>query len=336
MKSIVKDIEKTQLKQPTALKPKPKSSLQLEVKNDQKEDLDDGEEPEYAPPRPADLPYESDILPPGGLSMEGLKNENLFRGFYEHFINPIDDHGVSRQDKKFNDEMKAVIDKAVERNERDLEELDWNIADVSESGKLLKKKAEAPKVAETKMARKTRENCPPMQSSTIRSRKAAAALSIPTDTHKKRVTRPTPPAAPARRPLSSILQGPRASRPAPRAKTPSAGSGTADIASRTTLGYNKGKSASSAIYSRAQSQPSFSARATKTPVLRDDESDLTITPARARRAGLGASAGHVDRPRPQFMSIFDHDDDDEELPPMTGPPLLGDEDDEDFELKLDF
>ena len=337
VKSMVKDIEKTQLKQPTALKPKPKSSLQIEVKNDQKEALDNGEEPEYAPPRPADLPYESDILPPGGLSMEGLKKENLFRGFYEHFINPIDQNGVSRQEKQFNDEMKAVMDKAMERNARDLEELDWNIADMPETSKLLKQNPDLPEVTEAKTIRRARGTAPQMQPSTVRSRKAAVALSIPPGTQKKQATRATPTAAPAKKPLSSILQGQRASRPASRAaKTASARNGTGEVASRTTLGYNKGKSASSAVHSRAQSQLSLSGRTTKTPVLRDDDSDLTITPARARRAGPGAGPGHVDGTRPQFTSIFDQEDDDEELPPMSAPSLIEDEEEEEFELKLDF
>lgn len=337
VKSIVKEIEKTQLK-PTAQKPKPKSSLQIEVKNDQEESPDNGEEPEYAPPKPADLPYESDLLPPGGLSMEGLKKENLFRGYYEHFINPIDENGVSRQDKQFEQEMKAVMDKALERNERDLEELDWNFADVSETSKLLKKKPGAPEVAEAKMARKVRGTAPHNQPSTIRSRKAASALSIPSDTQKKQSTRPAPaPApAPARRPLSAMISGQRAWKPVPRAtRTPVAGNGTAEVASRTTIGYNKGKSASSIVHSRAQSQPSLSGWTTKTPVLRDDESDLTITPARVRRAGFGAGPGPVEGPRPQFISIFDQEGDDEDLPLMSCPGLPEDEEEE-FELKLDF
>jgi hypothetical protein len=334
---MIKELEKTQMKQPTAQKPKPKSSLQIAVKSDQGNTHDNGEEPEYAPPRPVDLPYESDLLPPGGLSMEGLKKENLFRGYYQHFINPIDENGVSRQDKKFSDEMKAVMDKAIERNERDLADLDWNIADVPETSRLLKKKPDPPEVAEAKMARKVRGTAPQKQPSTIRSRKAASALSIPSDTQKKPLARSTTPGpAPTRRPLSSIVPGHRASRSVQHVtKTPSAGNGTAEVASRTTLGYNRGKSASSVIHSRAQSQSSLSGRTTKTPVLRDDDLDLTITPARARRAGIGAVPAHVESPRPQFMSIFDQEEDDEELPPMSCPVLPEDEEEEEFELKLD-
>lgn len=333
---MVKELEKTQMKQPTAQKPKPKSTLQIAVKSDQEEPHDNGDEPEYAPPRPVDLPYESDLLPPGGLSMEGLKKENLFRGYYQHFINPVDENGVSRQDKKFNDEMKAVMDNAIERNERDLAELDWNIADVPEASRLLKKKPDPPEVAEAKMARKVRGTAPQKQPSTIRSRKAASALSISSDSQKKPLARPTPGPAPTRRPLSSIIPRHNASKSVQHVtKTPSAGNGTAVVASRTTLGYNRGKSASSVVHSRSQSSSSLSGRTTKTPVRRDDDLDLTITPARARRAGIGAGAAHAESPRPQFMCIFDQEEDDEELPPMSCPVLPEDEEEEEFELKLD-
>ncbi|KFH46253.1 hypothetical protein ACRE_029100 [Hapsidospora chrysogenum ATCC 11550] len=336
VKGMVKELERTQMRQPTAQKAKPKSSLQIAVKSDQEETHDIGEEPEYAPPRPVDLPYESDLLPPGGLSMEGLKKENLFRGYYQHFINPVDDNGVSRQDKKFNDEMKAVMEKAIERNERDLAELDWNIANVPVTNRLLTKKPDPPEVAEAKMARKVRGTGPQKQPSTIRARKAASALSIPSDTQNKPFARPNPAPAPARRPLGSIIPRHRASKSVQHVtKTQSAGNGTAEAASRTTLGYNRGRSASSVVHSRAQSPSSLPGRTTKTPVLRDDDLDLTITPARARRAGIGGGAAHVGSPRPQFMCIFDQEEDDEELPPMSCPVLPEDEEEEEFELKLD-
>ncbi|KAF4120161.1 Conserved hypothetical, protein [Geosmithia morbida] len=333
VKGIVKEIEKTALKQPTAQKPKPKSALQIEVKNDPEPTPQDGEEPEYAPPRPAELPYESDLLPKGGLSMEGLKRENLFLGYYEHFINPIDENGVSRRDRQLKDEMRSVMDRAVRKNQKDLDEVDWNTSDSTQSTtRMIKQKPDAPEVAEAKMARKVRVNpVDKQQPSTIRARKAASTLAVHTDGPRKTAPRktPTPTVAPARRPLSSLMTGRKPAKSnLQEMKTRDSNNTAAEAASRTTLGYNKGKSASGMVHPRAPSQASsVSGRSTtKTPVRRDDESDLTITPARIRPA---------EQHRPRFTSIFEPESDDEDLAPLAGPAMLGDDDDEEFELKLD-
>lgn len=336
VKGMVKEIEKTQLKQPTVQKAKPRSLHQVGAKRDNFGPPDDGEEPEYAPPRPVDLPYESDLLPKEGLSMEGFKKENLFRGYYEHFINPVDGNGVSRRDKQFNDEMKKVMEMAVQKNEKDLEDLDWNISDARESGKLIKQKPDPPEVAEAKMATKTRGNPGQRQASTIRARKAASALSAPGEAQKKPVARQAVSAAPSRRPLSTLIAGQRATKAGQQAaKTPSTNNSTAEVASRTTLGYSRGKSASGMVHSRAQSQPTLPGRTTKTPIPRDDEIDLTMTPARARRAGLDGSHAQAGEARPHFASIFDQDGDDEDLGPLAGPAMAEEDEEEDFEIKLE-
>lgn len=331
VKGTNRGVEKTQLK-PTAQKPKPKSSLQIEVKHDHDKGPEDDEEPEYAPPRPAELPYESDILPKGGLTFEGLKKENLFRGYYDKYINPIDDSGISRQDKRFNEEMKAMVDKAIVQNEQGLEEITWNPADLQENRKLLTRKPDAPEVSEAKMARKIRAQSHQRQPSTIRSRKAAGVLSVPTDTHRP-ATRPQSAAAPSRRPLSTLIAGQRAMKPRSGASKPTpASNAPAEAASRTTLGYNKGKSASSAIHSHTRSQSAIVRHATKTSSQANtNENDLTITPARARQAGFG-NIGRPEAARPAFMSIFELEDE-EDLSPLSGPAISDDE--EEFELKLD-
>lgn len=272
------------------------------------------------------------MLPKGGLSFEGLKKENLFRGYYETFINPVDENGVSRQDRRFNDEMKAAMETLVARNERALEEITWNPADMPENRKLLTVKPDAPEVAEAKMARKVRAQTHQQQPSTIRSRKAAGVLSASTESQGKPAIRPRSAAA-SRRPLSTLIAGQKAVKPSSIPQKPtSTGNVPAEVASRTTIGYNKGKSASSAVHPHVRSQSAFAGRTVKTPCPTDEDRGLTITPARARQA----SAGGVNRPeatRPLFMSIFDLEDD-EDLPPMKGP-AESDEEEEEFELKLD-
>jgi DNA-binding GntR family transcriptional regulator len=62
------------------------------------------------------------------------------------------------------------------------------------------------------------------------------------------------------------------------------------------------------------------------------QSDATITPARLRQAVLKKQES---QPRPQFMSIFDEDSEGDDLGPLSQPLVLSDDEDE-FELKLNF
>ncbi|KAL6851818.1 hypothetical protein J3F83DRAFT_719500 [Trichoderma novae-zelandiae] len=91
----------------------------------------DQDEPEYAPPNPEPLPYQSDVFPRNGLTLKGLDKEHLLKGYYEHFYNPVNDTGVSRVEQRLQEETKAALQKAIEHNEQDTEEFDWNSADVS-------------------------------------------------------------------------------------------------------------------------------------------------------------------------------------------------------------
>ncbi|CAM1508504.1 Fc.00g053520.m01.CDS01 [Cosmosporella sp. VM-42] len=132
-KGMVKEIKRTQTKPTTTQKPKHRSAdlAPIDFKDGTKLRVHDKEEePEYAPPRPKDLPYESDVLPRGMLTFEGLKRENVLKGYYQHFCNPVDDKGVSKEDREFEQTMKKVMAKAEERNQKVLDELSWNIADL--------------------------------------------------------------------------------------------------------------------------------------------------------------------------------------------------------------
>lgn len=66
----------------------------MEVQTD-RNPLDYEEDVEYAPPRVKDMPYESDLIPDGALTFEGLKPENLFKGYHDFYFNPVDDNGTS-------------------------------------------------------------------------------------------------------------------------------------------------------------------------------------------------------------------------------------------------
>lgn len=336
VKGIVQEIEKTQTKHATIQKPKQKpldlAPIKFAIQPDQDEPSGDEDEPEYAPPHPAPLPYESDVLPAGGLTFEGLKKENFLKGFYEHFHNPVDENGVSREDKKFDEEMQAVLKKAEERNARETAELDWNIDDIAETATAIRRKPESFKAAEPvpskTMKRATAKNPP-----TITSRRAASALAIRTDSQRPTATKPALSNKPARRPLSALIPGSRLAKPVAVAPATSPGNAVGEAASRTTIGYNKGRTASSMIHPRGGGVCNRPNQPVKTVGSRDTDPELTITPARIRQGVLGRDSPSEQLPRPQFLSIFD-DVDDEDLPPMRGPYLGSDDEEEEFELRL--
>lgn len=102
VKHIVQQLEKTTVK--TTVKPtttvRPRhaaprvETAKVEVQTD-RNPLDYEEDVEYAPPRVKDIPYESDLIPDGALTFEGLKPENLFKGYHDFYFNPVDDTGTS-------------------------------------------------------------------------------------------------------------------------------------------------------------------------------------------------------------------------------------------------
>ncbi|KAH7166245.1 hypothetical protein EDB81DRAFT_281046 [Dactylonectria macrodidyma] len=332
VKGIVKELEKTQLK-PTVHKPKQLSvdlaPLEYKVRNEQK--AIEEEEPEYAPPRPKDLPYESDVFPQDLLTFEGLKSENLLKGYYQHFYNPVDDEGVSRQDREFEKTMKNVMAKAEERNQRDMDALDWNIADVPDTARRQPKTNDLHKRSNSISNQRTK-TLMSKQPNSVSSRRAASALSMASDSSKSTGAPMTIRTTKTRKPLSSILQ---TKKPAAVGKASLADSAAGEAASRTTIGYNRGRSASSMLYTqpRIPSESSRPPRTVKPAASVGCLSDMTITPARLRQAGMKKQES---QPRPQFMSIFDEEDgEDEDLLPVSRQPQLSDDEDE-FELKLDF
>lgn len=336
VKGLVKEIEKTQLK-PTAQKPKLRpvdlAPLEIRVKEEQRAIEQEEEEPEYAPPKPKDLPYESDVFPKDLLTLEGLKKENLLKGYYQHFYNPVDDQGVSRQDRELEVALKKVATKAEERNKQEIDALTWNIDDLSDT-------EDHAKLAVTKKAAvgvsgQKRAVIRSKQPSSLASRRAASALSIHSDTSSNAKVPTVARTTKVRKPLSSLIQGRKTTRAVAPTKASHADSATAQAASRTTIGYNRGRSASSMI--QAQSRGAGTTVRPQRPVkpvetLDSIHSDSTITPARLRQAALKKQES---QPRPQFMSIFDEDSEGDDLGPLSQPLVLSDDEDE-FELKLNF
>ncbi|RDA86531.1 hypothetical protein CP532_1900 [Ophiocordyceps camponoti-leonardi (nom. inval.)] len=330
VKDMVKEIERAQAKQTTVQRPKPKASepapakKQLAIHFDDNRNSGEEEEPEYAPPPPKPLPYQSDVLPEGGLTFESLKGKKFLKGFYEHFHNPLGDAGVSREEKRLCEEMQALLKAAKERNEREAATLSWNIEDLIETAPSSRDNPAADNETvsgQHKLAKKPRGQLP-----TLSSKQAALALAGSSGGGRDARSGAPPRSAPARKPLSSLLSGSKTGKQdAMRQAAESAG----ETASRTTIGYNKGRTASSMLQKRVTSQPA------RQPSVRATQQEPSIlTPARSQQAAPSKELLLGDHSRPQFLAMFDEMDD-EDLPPVRNPfPALDEEEEEEFELKL--
>ncbi|ROT43147.1 hypothetical protein SODALDRAFT_31913 [Sodiomyces alkalinus F11] len=312
VKDIVKEFERTQTKQTTVKKPKQKAStndpLRVSVHNGQSTDELDIE---YAPPKPRELPYESDVFPDRPLTFEGLKPGNLFKGYYNHFYNPMGEDGMRLQDRKHEQRMRKALKQHDVDILRDIEAMDWSISDM-------------PELDETTAKEAGESNYPP----TINSRKAASALSMPVGSTVRQ--RKAAESAPARRPVSSLLPGKRTSKVPIPTKAASGDSVISEAVSRSTLGYTKGRSASSLLTRKETRTATSQATARSKPTSVDPNATIVWAPV-----GPQQSDEEQDRralPRLEFLSIFDPEDDE---PGDFGAVPEFDDEDEEFELKLE-
>jgi hypothetical protein len=341
VKSAVREIEKTQARAPTAVRPKAKQpavetqKLQIHVET---ADQALEEEIEFCGPRPTDLPYESDVFPDGVLSFEGLKPENLFRGFYQYYHNPVDEDGVSQTDRELAEKNRKALEECTRQVQQDLDTMDWSIGDMADLKLTTKPLRPQPGVA-TKQSRR------PVSATT--SRKAAKALAIDDGTRSMQRSRLQESLAglPKKRaaflPVTRNVRQPSASA---GTKTASSGASVLDANSRTTLGYNKGREAASVLASRSTKTVShavtYKHKAASLPLSETTSStgsERTITPA--RYAASSAVEDEAWKQRIPFLSIFEQEDDEDDFDLLgtsnSGSALGGlDEIEEDFELKM--
>jgi hypothetical protein len=337
VKAIARDFEKSAVRPTTTLRqrqaaPQAESS-KLEVHTD-KDPLEE-EEIEYAPPKPKESPYESDVFPDGVLTFEGLKPENLFKGYYQYYFNRVDGEGKTALERDMEERQMRSFERGEEQIRRDMEEFDWSIGDIPESKDVFKKTSTVPPGAAAQTGKKVARPVP-KQPSTLASRKAASALAMPTapGIAQPKLTKTTAPGATRAPSRGFLLPKRKPAQPATQTTIPMRERAPAVAASRSTLGYNKGRSVSSAVHGTstdAASRPPQSQIGPKPRALvrsvstASTSSDATITPARF------AQASEVKKP--DFLSIFDADDEEDGLggglPPM-------DDDDDDFHLTVKF
>jgi hypothetical protein len=307
------DIEKTQIKPTSTRRVKPKTpsaeTSKLQVLGDDPGPL---EEPdvEYCPPRPKDLPYESEDFPADTLGFDGFRGGNLTRGYQGQYFNRVDKDGKTRQDREQEASRERAFKEADDKIMRSIEEDSWAIGDVPETWETNLQKT-------VQMKRIPNSKAPP----TIASRKAASALSV---VPKAPAVRAKP--APRKAPISFV----RPKRPAMPAPSNSSMRHTvATAASRSTIGYTKGRSTSGALHRDTFLQRSSSNMSTG--------SNSTITPNNFAQR----QADNDSQPlkRLEFLSLFEPEDEDVE-PELTGalPDCLRGEDEDDeeeeFVLKL--
>ncbi|KAF8850528.1 hypothetical protein BDZ45DRAFT_632798 [Acephala macrosclerotiorum] len=326
--TLGKELDKTQPKQQTSAR-RPKKlihadAVKLEVHGD--ESPLNERDVEYCPPKPKELPFEDDAFPNGCLDYSLLKPENMMRDIYQSYYQPMLQKQAAQHEKKTQEDYERS-QKELEESVRKMMEEDWTIGDVPETFRHLRKKqTQSQDQPKSKVTEQIKE--PTAMSNkgpaTIVSRKAASALSV----------------APKSAPLASKASKPALkvsflSRPkAPLAPSQPSNASTmrhtaATAASRSTIGYTKGRSASGALNANTFTKPERSGLQRSVSNM-SQSSDTTITPANFRDIGL-------EWKNPEFLKAFEVDDEDLE-PGLRGvlPECLRrmDEEDDDFVMPL--
>jgi hypothetical protein len=311
-----KEQEKTQASQTSARRPKKVTHAEtskISVHGDESPLAE--RDVEYCPPKPKDRPYESEDFPDGCLNYDALKPGNLTRGIYQTYHDQVDENGLTRLDRECEASYQKSAKEADERIMKMMEE-EWTIGDVPETFRHLKKKQPVAKDS-TKPMEPKRDPLSNKGPATIASRKAASALSVAPKSSVVPLKTLKP------KPAPSFL-----SRPKPTPPAPANNSIIAVAASRSTIGYTRGRNASTALKKREGGMNRSVSNLSQS-------SDTTITPARF--AEKEAGPGSEEWRRLKFLGAFDVDN--EDLEPALGgglPEFLrrDDEDDEEFVMIL--
>lgn len=312
----VGDIEKSQVKPTTVSRTKPAApkidSSKLQILQDITSDPLSTEPDTNAPP-PEPLPYESDVWPDGVLTFDGIKPQNRLKGHFEYYHNRKDENGMTRLDREMEAARVRRHKEAEAKIREDMEQgFRWDLGLLESPKKRNAVPAKDPEETDKPLVRPGAMTRAP---STITSRRAASALgmavktsttsTVSTTNLPRRPLAPKSAAATNASKLPSFMQPTRA-RPAPPSAAvtsrprPSSTAGLA--ASRSTLGYSKGRSASSALhYGAAQGQQHVRSRSeARSRVFSrtaSGASDTTVTPASYAKDNA--------TPKPDFVSIFD-------------------------------
>lgn len=250
------DLQKSQLRPNTAGRQRsqaPKAdSSKLQILLDQSHPLNDDVDTNTPPP-PA-LPYKSDVFPDGILKFDAVRPEHRMKGYHEYYHNRRDENGMTRLDREMQAMQEERFKEADAQIRKDLDDAVWDLGLDSP-----KKSDPAPTPAPAADAVLKRVARPGMTSkapSTLNSKRAASALGVaskPSVSNLQRKPLAANPTAANAGKLPSFMQPTKATQAStsvlatrPKAAS-SATNNTGVAASRNTLGYSKGRSASSAV-----------------------------------------------------------------------------------------
>lgn len=353
--TAARDLQKSQLRPNTASRQRSQAlkteSTKLQILLDQSDPLNE-EIDTNAPPPPA-LPYKSDVFPDGILTFDAIRPENRMKGYYEYYHNRRDENGMTRLDREMQSMQEERFKTTDAQIRKDLDDIVWDLGLDSP-----KKSDPAPTpapAADAVIKRVARPGATSKAPSTLNSKRAASALGVaskPPVTNLQRKPLAAKPTAANTGKLPSFMQPTKATQAststlATRLKIPSSATNNTGVAaSRNTLGYSKGRNASSAVrvgvpFRSVSDAPSRVLARSNTTA--SGSSDTTVMPA-----------GYVEdnaMPKPEFVSIFDvalsgqvdgtnaqlsgsMDDSGTSCTDGAVDPLAGIEDDDDFQLEL--
>lgn len=342
VKNTARQTVKTQVKATTTQQVKqgpPKVEIaKLEI-HDDKNPLED-EDVEYAPPPVKSLPYESDVLPENLLTFEGLKKENMLKGYYQYYYQDAADNEMASREKEMEKQSRRTMKRGDDLILKDIAQMDWSVRDVLETD--VSPDANEGGQAQPVLAITNKKAPVPFgttrQPSTLSSRRAASALSMTSQQPISARSKGAEPLAPTSNHRPALFQAKKARVKPTLSRMSSAEHVPAVVASRSTIGYRKGRSALDPIHVRNDSTTTFSdsqeAAGTVRVLARSASttsagSDATITPARYAQS---QAFNDSDFKRLEFLSIFDVDEEDDDLGRV--PASFDDEVDEDFELQI--
>jgi hypothetical protein len=181
-----------------------------------------------------------------------------------------------------------------------MEEMECTIGDVPETFNNLHIKDGNDQGKDMVHKKDSKSSIPPSKGpATITSRKAASALSAaPRVPHV--VAKTTYNAMAPKTATSFLVRGKKTAAPAPINPSPMRHTAAA-AASRSTIGYTKGRSASSVLKMRTGGLPQSTSNLS-------DESDTTITPS-SYAQNQGSEVGNDDWRRLMFLGLFNTDED---------------------------
>ncbi|KAI1004069.1 hypothetical protein K3495_g4145 [Podosphaera aphanis] len=316
---IKKDPEKTQKKPNSSRRPKKfthAGSFKLEIHEDESPLSD--REPEYCPPKPKDLPDESDTFPDNCLNYSLLKPENLwedlrrYQNRQQYSTNLDQVHELAY--KKEIEQTDEIVQKIMEE--------EWTVADVPGTFRCLVR--EEPKVIGQGRTPKISDKPKVVTNSGPRTITSKSAVSALTNVYAPQISQPK--VKPKPKPMSSFYPISRKrpnSVPTNTSKTTTMYHASSTATSKSTIGYTKGRKLPSILQN---TEPTAERTIKKCFSGISLGSDTTITPERFTDEDGWQN--------PHFLRIFEEEPDNLGSSLTNHMPDFLQEDEEEFFVTL--